>query len=118
MLDLLPGQNIDELGSSETEETALTVMACTSSPARATMTATPVANSPMMSRKRRASGAAWALLMSFTHCPIGGMRRECFVLAFFDERSNFLGVLLNLSGVTRDQRSGHAYRIAEEEALV
>src|SRR3954471_18335172 len=60
-LERLLGQNMTSMGSSETDETALAVMARTSSPALATITATPVANIPMVLRNCRASGAAMVL---------------------------------------------------------
>ena len=49
------------------KETAFTVIARISSPARATITATPVANKPIVSRNRRASsGACEAFMMQRT----------------------------------------------------
>src|ERR1700722_18267784 len=111
-LDRLPGQNMTSCGSRETEETALAVMASTSWSARATMTATPVANNPTVSRKRRASMGSSALLIA---C---GGRAESLVPTFLHECPDFLGTLLDLRGMAGHECARHANRIAEEKPLV
>jgi len=95
-LDFLPGQNITSIGSSDKDDTALAVMASTSSPAWATMTATPVANSPRVSRNRRASGGECGRDTGLTDRPEG------FVPALLHEGTHFLGILLDLRAMARD----------------
>src|SRR6185436_3465147 len=114
----LPGQNSTSMGSSEAELTAFAVMASTSSPARATMTATPVANRPMVSRNRRGSRAVEAWLIAASSGRASTLSPECLVTILFDERADLLRILLNLRVVSGHQCAGHADRITEEEPLV
>src|SRR6202789_2945864 len=111
------GQNNTNIGSSDSDDTALAVIACISPSMVVEITATPVANKPSVSRKAFGSNVAFK-----SDCPLrvrlsvrGGER---LVPAFAHERAHAFRVLLNLGLVTRDQCTGHANRIAEEEALV
>src|SRR6185437_279325 len=61
-----------------------------------------------------ASIQRWTCL---AHGPLRG-GAERFVAALLDELPHLLHVLLDLSVVSRDQRPGHAHRIAKEKALI
>src|SRR5579863_4575205 len=123
-LDFLPGQNITSIGSSDTDETALAVMASTSPPAWATTTATPVANSPMVLRNWRPSGGEcgrgspgtpWSWVRRVTGL---SSRPEGFVPALLHEGAHFLGILLDVRAVARDECARHTDRISEKETLI
>src|SRR6185312_16825465 len=108
---VLPGQNSTSIGSSDTADTAFTVMACTSSPARATATATPVANRPSVSRYRRASSGGEDLLTAWMprRTPRLGQPSRMHAPSRHTAESGNYG---------RRRARRHADRVAEEEALV
>src|SRR5579859_5188893 len=107
-------------GRSESEVTELAVMACTWSPCWAATTVTPVANSPMASRKARGStacrpaGASGAAMIGLGHWAGTALIGLHHVAP--DELAHHIHV--GLAVVPLEHGPGHAHRVAEEEALI